>query len=328
MLNKLKRKFQETAGKLLSESLYRGIPRSASTYLGRSQLLVKTIWDGRVVVPTWNVDVAIGVARDGVHEAWTTRLVQELLREGQSYLNAGANFGYYVALGGKLVGEKGSVYAMEPNPFIIPFLLRTIYWNGTVQCTKVWRAALSDTSESRVSMHFDPQFLGGGHIAAAKAKHYEFDLALWESDNWGEGVDGDIHETAGNFVPFECQSKTIDQILPDSHPIHLIHLDIEGAEPRALLGARQTIARNPELRLITEWSSYHYRQGDETSRRIHDEAVDMLFGLGFRVRHLEPRLSSDGGVFVSPPLAKEFLQSQAPHGDYVWARPSNDPWGS
>ena len=57
--------------------------------------MVQATWGGWMVVPAFNVDVAIGVVRDGMIEPWTTRLVQELLRPGQTYINAGANFGYY-----------------------------------------------------------------------------------------------------------------------------------------------------------------------------------------------------------------------------------------
>ena len=57
------------------------------------ELLVEASWGGFMVVPTFNLDVAIGVVRDGVIEPWTTRLVQDLLRPGDIYLNAGANFG-------------------------------------------------------------------------------------------------------------------------------------------------------------------------------------------------------------------------------------------
>ena len=56
-----------------------------STYLGNGLILARTNWDGHVVVPGYNVDVSIGVGRDGIHDPWPTRLVQELLRPGETY---------------------------------------------------------------------------------------------------------------------------------------------------------------------------------------------------------------------------------------------------
>jgi protein-L-isoaspartate O-methyltransferase len=95
--------------------------------LGPGELLAEAEWGGMMVVPAWNMDVAIGVARDGLHEPWTTRLVQELLRPGDRYLNAGANFGYFVCLAGRLVGARGKVIGVEPNPHIVPYLMKSLY---------------------------------------------------------------------------------------------------------------------------------------------------------------------------------------------------------
>lgn len=76
----------------------RTTPADPPIYLGDRRLLVRTRWGGRLVVPTYNIDVAIGAARDGLIGPWTTRLVQELVREGDVVINAGANFGYYSVL--------------------------------------------------------------------------------------------------------------------------------------------------------------------------------------------------------------------------------------
>jgi hypothetical protein len=96
-------------------------------YLGRDRMLVKTAWGGWLEVPTFNMDVAVGAMRDGIIEPWTTRAVQELLRPGSVYVNVGSNFGYYVALAGAIVGDTGKVVAVEPNPYVIPYLLRNLF---------------------------------------------------------------------------------------------------------------------------------------------------------------------------------------------------------
>ena len=102
-------------------------------YLGDRKLLVQTKWGGHLVVPTYNFDVAIGAARDGVIEPWTTRLIQELVREGDVIINAGANFGYYAVLSAYHAGQRGKVIAIEANPHIIPYLIDSCYWGW---CTR------------------------------------------------------------------------------------------------------------------------------------------------------------------------------------------------
>ena len=47
----------------------------------------------------------------------------------------------------------------------------------------------------------------------------------------------------------------IDDLLPGfANEIDFIKIDVEGAEPLAMRGARQTISANPQLNIIIEWS--------------------------------------------------------------------------
>jgi FkbM family methyltransferase len=305
--------------------------------LGPGELLAEAAWGGFMVVPAWNMDVAIGVARDGLHEPWTTRLVQELLRPGDRYLNAGANFGYFVCLAGRLVGAAGRVIGVEPNPHIVPFLMKSLYWNGTIGNTEVVVRALADTADEPLTFHFDPQYLGGGapRSVSGLAGSAERDFPTPEAAHWQASTlpqmldaDGRWIKGIGLFVPFETRTATIDGIVARCglDGLDLLHLDIEGWEAPALLGARRTIASSRRLRLITEWSAGHYAHAGPKLRDAFDATWEMLTGLGFQVRHLQPRLAADGGLFISPALDRTAMTETAPHGDYVWTRPEEDPF--
>jgi len=295
--------------------------------LGPGELLVEAAWGGMMVVPAWNLDVSIGVARDGLHEPWTTRLVQELLRPGQVYLNAGANFGYFVTLAGRLVGSRGRVVGVEPNPHILPYLMKSLYWNGTIGNTEVVARALSDTPGEALNFEFDPQYLGGGtslpdarFAAGATARLDVREDAIWGPGNVGRLLDGDGRwvKGAGLMVPFATETTTVDAIatMLDMPRMDLIHLDVEGAEALVVLGARGIIAASPGLRLITEWSAGHQAARPEA----FDAMWDTLTDAGFQVRQLEPTIAADGGIYLSPPLSREFMAGSAPHGEYVWSR--------
>jgi FkbM family methyltransferase len=303
--------------------------------LGAGELLVEAEWGGFMVVPAFNMDVAIGVARDGVHEPWTTRLVQELLRPGDIYLNAGANFGYFVCLAGRLVGEGGRVVGVEPNPHILPFLMKSLYWNGSIGNTDIVARALTDTAGEAVTFHFDPQYLGGGTLcglteaaAAPVAQRGGLADALWSPATLPRLLDADGRwvKGAGLMLPFSAESTTIDGIatLLRLPRIDLLHLDIEGAEPLALLGGRDMIARSPRLRLITEWSAGHYARGNPRVRAAFDAICALTLARGWTVRWVEPRVAADGGLFLSPPLSRESMIGTAAHGDYLWTPPGLD----
>ena len=303
-------------------------------YLGQNRLLVRTRWGGWVETPTFNVDVAVGAIRDGTIEPWTTRLVQELLRPGQVYFNAGANFGYYVALGGQLVGETGKVFAVEPNPHILPYLLRTIYWSGVINRVRVFDVALGRESGGEAQFLFDPQFLGAGAVetivqaqGADLPEAPDFAAALWSAETIRSRFDAN-HE----FQParqmrarFSAPLRAIDDICGGA-ALDLLHLDIEGSEALALRGAFATLDRSPQARLITEWSARHHREGTDESRAAFDEVWRFLEQREFRVRRLQPDFAADGGLMVSAPLGYADMTQTAEHGDYVWVRPQHDPW--
>ncbi len=300
-------------------------------------MLAEAAWGGMMVVPAWNMDVTIGVARDGLHEPWTTRLVQELLRPGERYLNAGANFGYFVCLAGRLVGPAGRVVGVEPNPHIVPFLMKSLYWNGSIGNTEVVVRALSDTPDEPLTFHFDPQYLGGGapRDVSAPLASAERDFATPEEARWSAATLPQMLDAEGRWIKgiglmtsFETRTATIDGILArfGLDGLDLLHLDIEGSEAAALLGARRTIATSRRLKIITEWSAGHYVNAAPRLRDAFNAAWEMLTGHGYRVRHLRPQLAGDGGLFVSPPLTRAAMTETAPHGDYVWIKAEEDPF--
>ncbi len=86
------------------------------------------------------------------------------------------------------------------------------------------------------------------------------------------------------------------------------------------------IEASPRLRLITEWSAGHYQRADAPLRATFDGIWGFLAARGYRVRMLEPRLAADGGLHVSAPLDHSAMTTTAPHGDYVWLRPEEDPF--
>jgi FkbM family methyltransferase len=62
--------------------------------------------------------------------AWFLRTV----KPGNTVVDAGANTGYYTVIGSRLVGDKGKIYAFEPDPTNFALLQKNVKLNG---CTNV-----------------------------------------------------------------------------------------------------------------------------------------------------------------------------------------------
>src|SRR5262249_24017271 len=56
------------------------------------------------------------LSRFGVYEIAGTRLIESSLSPGDTFIDVGANGGYYSLLAARLVGLSGHVYAFEPVP--------------------------------------------------------------------------------------------------------------------------------------------------------------------------------------------------------------------
>jgi FkbM family methyltransferase len=302
-------------------------------YLGGHRVVARMQWGGRLVIPSYNIDVAGLALRDRVWEAAVTRLVQECLQPGQVSVDVGANFGYFVILDAMIVGHTGRVVAIEANPHIIPFLYENVHCNAAYHRVSVYHRAAWSRSGEELNLCFAPAFLGGGSARE-----------LWESDQSDRPVakslqdalwDHRLVETATDetgkvtanvpVVWFKVRSATIDEICADLPQAHLIHMDVEGAEAHALLGARKLIERSPDIRIIFEWAAQRWQHGNAEARAVWRQTWDWLRAQDFTVRELV-RQEADGGLKMSEPLTFNYLCNEAPGGNFIALRPHVDPW--
>lgn len=66
------------------------------------------------------------LVNDGFWEAWISSWLTRWIRPGMTFIDVGANCGYYTMLAEKLVGQHGHVVAYEPNPVYVETLRRLV----------------------------------------------------------------------------------------------------------------------------------------------------------------------------------------------------------
>lgn len=140
--------------------------------------------------------------------------IDKLLREGDVFVDAGANIGFYSLIGSRKVGPAGRVYAVEMVPLTLAQLRDHLALNAAGNVTVIDRA-LADRDDQSMRVHIPPGKFGQASI-----------------------LDGDSTTAAG-----EVLTITLDRALAGSGPIRLIKMDLEGAEFMALSGATQVLGR-------------------------------------------------------------------------------------
>ena len=168
--------------------------------------------------------VMSGAVSLGEYEPETMAIFRSCLKSGMTIVDIGANLGYFTVIAAGRVGPSGTVLAYEPDPHNFGLLERNIAANG-FKNVRAFPIALSDESGTR---------------------------ALFFGDNQTTHSFGDKRNTGRSE---SVVTDTLDNSLKTlGHPqIDLIKMDIEGAEPLALEGMRETVQGNPALVILFEF---------------------------------------------------------------------------
>ncbi|MFE4174204.1 FkbM family methyltransferase [Streptomyces sp. NPDC056909] len=193
----------------------------------------------------------------GVWEPHMTRWLRGRLEPGDTFVDVGANIGYYSVLASQLVGDGGKVVAIEASPVFLQRLSQNVRLNelGNV------RAVNGAVSDSRKTLTF----------------------VLASSANMGANsivpYDGPAEST------FDIEARPLGELL-DSAEIstaRVIKIDVEGAEGSVVRGMAPTLDKlRPDVEITVEVTP-------ERMTQLGDSAEELLTTMrdhGFNVYRL------------------------------------------
>lgn len=201
------------------------------------------------------------------YEPQETELVEKTLHSGMTFVDVGANVGYFTVLAAKKVGPTGRVFSFEPEPHNFELLKRNV---GANQLTNV-----------------------AAHNAAVVDKPKEINMYL-SAYNYGDHriVDSDddsIRNTGRRHKTVSVGGVRLDDCLAAyEKPIDIIKIDVQGAEYLVLKGMKQTLIANPGVLLLTEFWPWGMRLNGTDP----DSYLDELRDLGFNAYQFD----SDGSL--------------------------------
>ncbi len=231
----------------------------------------------RVELPTFAIYVreaesAIGraICEQRVYEPEVQAAFEMVLRPGMTVVDAGCNIGYFTLLAAHKVGESGRVLAFDPSPINCRLLRKSAQENGFPH------------------VHVREQPLGDR----------EARYAFFEQNGNGMLLDLETHPNAAGWDAL-LTTAILDELLREAGPVHVIKLDVEGAEYRVFRGARRIIETHRPV-LITEFAPGALEQ---VSRVAPETYLEECRALDYRIFILEPdkppgRFSGDGAEWV------------------------------
>src|SRR6266851_6285690 len=161
-------------------------------------------------------------------------LIDYAVRQGETAIDIGANYGLYSYHLSRAVGRSGYVYAFEPIPYTadvfrkVSRLLRL----GNVQLTQM------ACGEKNGSLTFNVPIHESGAIIAGIVH-----LAARNNDRPGK----EQHARFQRIREVSCQVIRIDDCLSDLKEVSFLKCDIEGADLLALRGASALLAKHRPL---------------------------------------------------------------------------------
>src|ERR1039457_4643286 len=201
---------------------------------GLSNRIVKPLWcrvsRRPVVLPVWGkmtmllhpADTVGGTLTFIPHlwDRWGRQYIRRVRKPGSVFVDVGSNIGAYALWAADLVGPKGRVVAIEPDPSTVEILRRNIHLNQLEPVISVCHVGVSDCDEVlRVSRRC-------GDMGVTRLVS-----------------DGECHGP-------EIACRTLASVLTSAgvERVDMLKLDIEGFEPKVLRQYFRETEQQPHLR--------------------------------------------------------------------------------
>ena len=182
------------------------------------------VGESRLWVDPGDTIISYALAKHGVFEPGETQLLRRLLSRYRSFVDCGANLGYYSVLAARTLSAPARVFAFEPAAGNFVLLERNIAENGLASQVMAHRLALG-ARECEAELILETGNAGGHSLFAANVS----------SPKTTETI----------------RLARLDAVLGDV-VVDIIKLDTQGAELDILRGAATLLARDHPL-LVMEW---------------------------------------------------------------------------
>ncbi len=195
------------------------------------------------------------VCLTGRYEPQETALVRRLLHAGATFVDVGANWGYFTLVGAHQTGAAGRVVSIEADPRACRTIAANVARNRLTHVTVV-ECAASDADASLVFGEYQP--------------------GADRSGNFGFAQTSTIREGSPRH---HVRARRLDDVLDEAgvREVDVLKMDIEGGEARALAGLERRLRGGAVRWILLELHPRHLLDLGSSS----DQVVACLRHHGF-----------------------------------------------
>ncbi|WMW80545.1 FkbM family methyltransferase [Undibacterium cyanobacteriorum] len=194
------------------------IPFSPDTWV-----MIETKYDANLWIDLGDVGVSRACMKE-TFEVMETNFVRSFLKKGDTFLDIGANIGWFTIVAAQCVGDEGVIHAFEPRNTTFKYLEKTIAINGLEQRIFAHHCALgAESGKLRIVWGTQTSNPGGTWLVSRKA------------------VSDMLPTTTHSYQDIDVRRlDDFEQI----QQVQLMKIDVEGAEPLVLKGSTELLRRS------------------------------------------------------------------------------------
>lgn len=243
-------------------------PRESCTYLTLPiQEEIMELRDFSIVIDSNDTFIGSAIKQTGEYEPHVTYVIESILKPGQTFVDIGANIGYFSLLAANSVGPHGKVIAFEPIEHNWSLFLKSIQVNG-IDNIELHKMAIMDENKTVSMIQYERINSGSFHL---------------------------LNTPHTNKHIYHVEGKRLDDIL-DNQSVNVIKIDVEGAEGLAFRGMIETIKKNLPI-IIIEYTPLSLM---DISKISGDEFLRAFEEIGYTFQDVE----SFKGRFVAKSITE------------------------
>jgi len=205
----------------------------------------------KIVLPSNDRGLSVDLIANKIREPTEVSLFIKEVKPNMNIIDLGANLGYYVLLERLLT--KGNIYAIEPNPYTISFLRKSITLNK-FKNIKLFNIGISNKK--------------------SKINFYLSKYLNWSRFNrYINNKDSDIVEIK------KIKVDSLDNLFGNKK-IDLIRMDIEGYEKKVLESMDKILKNNKNLKLFIEFHTSMF------NKKERQEIINWIIKNNFKIKYL------------------------------------------